>query len=276
MSIVSSTESRTEQRTVYMPPETGMAHRSYLSPDRKQVLVVEMGCNGVAALPVGALRRQLSRKARRPGAGAVYGRRLVPRWEMDVFLRQYRQRGLTSGGSVSRTGRPSRSPSASPRKKGFDFAPDGRSFVTSIGTSQSTVWVHDSRGDRQMTSEGYAFLPSISPDGKKLYYLVRAGGARNFMTGGLWVADLESGQRQRLLPDFQMQHYTISADGQRVVFVASDDAGRTPVWLASLNGRTAPRRLTAMDSVGGVLRRARRRGVRGRGEGRRFRLSRQG
>ena len=52
------------------------------------------------------------------------------------------------------------------------------------------------------------------------------------MSGGLWVADLESGQRQRLLPDFQMQHYTISADGQRVVFVAADDAGRTPVWLA--------------------------------------------
>ena len=42
MSIVSSTESRTEQRTVYMPPENGMAHRSYLSPDRKQVLVAEM------------------------------------------------------------------------------------------------------------------------------------------------------------------------------------------------------------------------------------------
>ena len=31
-----------------------------------------------------------------------------------------------------------------------------------------------------------------------------------------------------------MQHYTISADGQRVVFVAADEAGRTPVWLAAL------------------------------------------
>jgi Tol biopolymer transport system component len=27
------------------------------------------------------------------------------------------------------------------------------------------------------------------------------------------------------------------ADGQRVVFVASDDTGRSPVWLAALNGR---------------------------------------
>ena len=76
-------------------------------------------------------------------------------------------------------------------EEGIHFAPDGRSFVTSIGTSQSTVWVHDSRGDRQITSEGFAFLPSISPDGKKLYYLVRAGGVRNWISGGLWVADLD-------------------------------------------------------------------------------------
>ena len=135
-------------------------------------------------------------------------------------------------------------------EEGIHFAPDGRSFVTSVGNRQSTVWIHDSRGDRQITSEGFAFFPTVSPDGKKLYYLVRAGGARKFVTGGLWAADLESGQRQRLLPDFQMQHYTISADGQRVVLVASDDAGRTPVWLAALNGRTAPRQLTTID--GGV------------------------
>ena len=31
-----------------------------------------------------------------------------------------------------------------------------------------------------------------------------------------------------------------SPDGQRVVFTAVDEKGRTPVWLASLNGQTAP------------------------------------
>jgi hypothetical protein len=45
-----------------------------------------------------------------------------------------------------------------------------------------------------------------------------------------------------------MAHYSVSADGQRVVFVAADEKRRTPVWLASLNGRTAPRRLTTLDS----------------------------
>ncbi|MCA1559665.1 MAG: hypothetical protein LC753_01455 [Acidobacteria bacterium] len=111
------------------------------------------------------------------------------------------------------------------------------------------MWIHDARGDRQVTSEGYAFSPSIAPDGKKVYYLVRVFGARSWISGGLWVTDLESGQRERLLPDFLMQQYSISVDGQRVVFVAADANGGSPVWIASLNGRSAPRRLGTVDAV---------------------------
>jgi dipeptidyl aminopeptidase/acylaminoacyl peptidase len=133
-------------------------------------------------------------------------------------------------------------------EEGIDFAPDGRSFVTSIGTSQSTLWIHDSRGDRQITSEGFSFMPSFSPDGKKLYYLVRSFGLRSWNQGALWVVDLDSGQRQPVLPEFQMQYYSISSDGRRVVFVAVDDKGRSPVWLASLDESTKPRQLTMMDA----------------------------
>ena len=43
MSIVTATESRANERNVYVPSrERGMAHRSYLSPDGKWVLIVEM------------------------------------------------------------------------------------------------------------------------------------------------------------------------------------------------------------------------------------------
>jgi eukaryotic-like serine/threonine-protein kinase len=144
-------------------------------------------------------------------------------------------------------GSPEQITSGVTQEEGIEFAPDGRSFVTSIGTSQSTLWFHDSRGDRQITSEGDGLLPSISPDGKRLYYLVRARGGQHFVRGELWVADLESGQRQRLFPEFLMRHYAISADGQRVVFVVSDDTGRSPVWLAALDGRSTPRQVTAND-----------------------------
>lgn len=249
MSIVTSTESRTGQRTVYMPPESGMAHRSYLSPDGKQVLVVEMSSS--SWLPC----RLTPFDGSSPGepVGPASAPCTDAAWSPDGKW-MYFSVNAGSGTHIWRQRFPDGTPEqvtfSVTEEEGIHFAPDGRSFVTSIGTSQSTVWVHDSNGDRQITSEGYSFLPSVSPDGNKLYYLVRSGETQNFTyTGGLWAVDLESGQRQRLLADFQMRHYTISADGQRVVFVAPEDQGHAPVWLASLNGRTEPRRLTTIDSL---------------------------
>lgn len=246
LSIVSATESRSGQRTVYMPPETGMAHHSSLSPDGRQVLLAEM--TGSTWLPC--------RLA--PFDGSSLGEAVGPApaqctdaaWSPDGNW-MYFSTNPGNGNHIWRQRFPDGTPEqvtfGVTEEEGIDFAPDGRSFVTSIGSRQSTVWIHDSRGDRQITSEGFAFFPTVSPDGKNLYYLTRDGGPRNFLTGGLWVADLESGQRRRLLPDFQIRHYTISPDGRRVVFVAVDEAGRTPVWLAALNGGSAPRRLTTID-----------------------------
>jgi Tol biopolymer transport system component len=253
MSIVSSTESRNEHRTIYMPPEAGMAHRSYLSPDRTQVLVIEMGNNeahgGYGWLPC----RLVPFDGRSSGqsVGPAPAQCTDAAWSPDgrwLYFSTNTGNGYHIWRQRFPDGTPEQITFGVTEEEGIHFAPDGRSFVTSIGTRQSTVWIHDSRGDRQITSEGFAFFPTVSPDGKKVYYLVRAGGARNFLTGGLWAVDLDSGQRQRLLPDFQMLHYSVSADGQRVVFVAGDENGRTRVWLASVNGRTAPRRLTTIDS----------------------------
>jgi eukaryotic-like serine/threonine-protein kinase len=247
MSIVSSTESRTNPRTVYLPPVEGMAHRSYLSPDRKQVLVIEMDQGSWLPCRLLPLDGSSSGKPVGPAPAQCTDAAWSPDGQWMYF-------STNTGGGVhiwrqrSPDGTPEQVTFGITEEEGIDFAPDGRSFVTSIGTSQSTVWIHDARGDRQVTSEGFAFLPTVSPDAKKLYYLVRGGGARNFMTGGLWVADLQSGQRQRLLPDFQMVYYSISADSQRVVFVASDDAGRTHVWLAAVDASSAPRRLASMNS----------------------------
>jgi Tol biopolymer transport system component/DNA-binding winged helix-turn-helix (wHTH) protein len=246
MAIVSSTESRAQHRTVYMPPETGMAHRSYISPDRKQVLLVEMDRG--SWLPCRLMPFDGSTPGKPVGPAPAHCTEAA--WSPDGKW-MYFSTDTGNGFHIWRQrfpdGAPQQTTFGVTQEEGIEFAPDGRSFVTSIGASQSSVWFHDSRGDRQITSEGYGFLPSVSPDGKKLYYLLRAG-PRHFGSGELWVADLESGQRQRLLPDFEMQHYAISADGQRVAFVASDDAGRSPAWLAALNGQSAPRQISANDA----------------------------
>jgi WD40 repeat protein len=249
MSIVTSTESRAQHRSIYdPPPPAGMAHRSSLSPDGRWVIVVEMDIR--SWLPCRLV----------PFDGSAQGRIIGPvpsqctdaAWSPDgkwMYLTAETTNGIHIWRQEFPDGTPEQVTSGVVTEEGIHFAPDGRSFVTSIGTSQSTLWIHDARGDRQITSEGFTFLPTISPDRKKLYYLVRTYGRRSWYQGNLWVADLDTGQKQRLFPDFQIKHYSISADGQRALFVAVDDNGRSPVWLASLSGQTPPRQVTTMDAA---------------------------
>lgn len=248
MSIVSSTESRAAQRTVFLPPAAGMAHRSYLSPDGKQLLVIEM--SGSDWLPCRLM----------PFDGNTAGKTIGPApaqctdaaWSPDgkwMYMTVDDGNGFHIWRQRFPDGAPEQVTFGVTEEEGVQFAPDGRSVVTSIGSRQSTVWIHDAQGDRQITSEGFAFFPTISPDAKKVYHLVRAGGAQALLRGELWVTDLASGQREALLPDFRMKHYSISADGRRVLFVAADEQGHTSVWLATLDGRTPPTKVTAMNSA---------------------------
>jgi len=249
MGIVTSTESRGGHRVIYMPPEAGMAHRSYLSPDRKHVVVAgEM--TYYSWLPC----RLVPYDGTSPGklVGPVRSQCTEAAWSPDgVWM--YFTANTGSGFHIWRQrfpdGTASQVTSGVTEEEGIGFAPDGRSFVTSVGTRQSTVWIHDSRGDRQVTSEGYGLLPTVSPDGRKLYYLMKAAAAGSFVSGSLWVADLETGRRHQLLPDFLMKHYDISADGERAVFVAAGDTEQSPVWVAALDGRSAPRRLVEKDGL---------------------------
>ena len=128
------------------------------------------------------------------------------------------------------------------------MAPSGRSLITSVGFEQSNVWLHDPAGDRQISSEGYAYTPAVSPDGSKVYYLVRSGSSRAFVAGDLWVADVSSLRRERLLPGFLITRYDISADGKQVVFAARDASEKSSVWLARLDSRSSPRQLTSSEA----------------------------
>jgi eukaryotic-like serine/threonine-protein kinase len=253
MSIASSKESRADLRNIYEPkPPDGMAHRSYASPNGEWVLVAEMDirswlpCRLVPfdgkspGTPVGPRPAQCTDAAWSPDGAWMY---FTAKTTDGIHI--WRQRFPN--------GRPEQVTSGVATEEGIAFAPDGRSFITSIGTSQSTVWIRDDRGERQLTSEGYGFLPSISPDGKRLYYLVRTFGVRSWNQGGLWELDMATGQRRRLLPDFEMLHYSISRDSARVVFVAVDEQGRSPVWLAPVNGQTPPRQVTTIDAGSAVF-----------------------
>jgi serine/threonine protein kinase/Tol biopolymer transport system component len=248
MALVTATESRTEPRDLYVPThERGMVHRSYLSPDRKRVLLVEMENGGW--LPCRVVPFDGSSTGKQvgpPGAACTNGA-----WSPDgewVYLssntggRFHLWRQRVAGGE------PEQITSGPTEEEGVAMCLDGRSLITSVGTGQSALWVHDARGDREVSSEGYSFLTSIgmtfSPDGSKLYYLVQRGTSRAISgAGDLWVAELGSGRNEVVLPGFSITDYAISLDGKRVGFVAVDAEGKANIWEASLDRRFAPRQL---------------------------------
>jgi serine/threonine protein kinase/Tol biopolymer transport system component len=249
MGIFTSTESRSDERQIYLPADVnGMAHRSFLSPDGRSVLLVEMDVSGW--LPCRVV----------PFEGSSTGRPVGPSqaqctdaaWSPDGRW-MYFSANTGNGFHIWRQQFPDGSPEqitfGATEEQGIAFDPDGRSFVTSVGESQSTLWFHDARGERQVTSQGYAYLPSFSSDNKRLYYLQRSRANRRFVSGELWVADLETGKREHLLTDFLMEHYSVAADGNRVVFVRIDESGHSAVWIATLDGSVPPRRLVSIESV---------------------------
>jgi serine/threonine protein kinase len=249
MGVFAATESRAEERTVYMPADVnGMAHRAFLSPDHRSVLAVEMDI--ASWLPCRLL----------PFDGSSQGTRVGPQpslctdaaWSPDGKW-MYFSADTGGGYHIWRQRYPDGAleqvTATATEEQGISFAADGRSFVTSVGEKLSTIWIHDARGEREITSQGYAFVPSFSADGKRLYYLQRARDNRRFVSGELWSVVLDTGKREHLLPDFLMEHYSVAADGNHVTFVSVDDAGHSSVWMATLDRSVAPRRLSSLESV---------------------------
>ena len=210
MSIVTSAENRSDARTVYAPSSVAaMAHRSYLSPDRRQVLTADMDGGWTCRLT------PFEGKAPTRVAGPSPAQCTSAAWSPDgkrMYFSANTGNGYHIWSQKFPDGPPEQVTFGATEEEGIAFAPDGRSFLTSVGTKQTTLWVHDSRGERQITSEGYASLPQFSSDGKKLYYLQRSQANRRFVSGELWEVNLEAGTRARVLPNFLMEHYTVASE----------------------------------------------------------------
>jgi hypothetical protein len=128
---------------------------------------------------------------------------------------------------------------------GLAMASDGRSLITSIGLHESALWIHDKRGDRALSSEGYVTPESakFSSDGKLLYYLMRHDSFSS--SNELWRRDLESGKNEAVLPGMSMAEYDISNDGKEVVFSTQPRGKASQLWLAHLDGSSPPRMITS-------------------------------
>jgi serine/threonine protein kinase len=248
MAIVAAEESRAGERDVYVPlSERGMAHRSYTSPDGKWVLVAEM--DHAAWLPcrlVSADRTSPGRQVGPPGGACTSAA-----WSPDgkwMYLNSAASGTFHIWRQRFPAGRPEQITSGPTEEEGIAMALDGLSFITSVGSRQSSVWVHDASGERQVSFEGYSFDPKFTPDGKRLCYRILKGASLYFDPTELRVVDLHSGRGEPLLPSFAVfgppgLAYGISPDGQQVVVAAFDHEGKKRLWLAPLDRRAPPHQI---------------------------------
>jgi eukaryotic-like serine/threonine-protein kinase len=252
MGIVTATDSRAGSHEIYIDPdEHAMAHYSYLSPDRRSVLVVEMTGAHAFTQPCRLV----------PFDGSSAGRQVGPKgtclsaaWSPDGRWMYF---GAVVGGA-SHLWR-QRFPDGAPEQitfgpleeEGIAVAPDGRSLVTSIGMRRSAVWIHDAAGERAIVSEGYATAPRLSRDRTRVFYLfVRdwwLAAPRNRPDGWLPASadlrsvDLATGKSDTLLSGQSVTAFAMSRDEKEVAFTTTNADGQSQIWLAPLDRRTPPR-----------------------------------
>lgn len=246
MAIVRASEGRDDSRDLYLPPhESGMAHRAQVSPDGQSVLVVEMDERGVwlpcRLLPSagGASRTVGPPEARCTNvAWTPDGRWMYFSADAGDGFHLWRQRFPD--------GAPEQVTSGPTEEEGIAIAADGKSLVTSVGLTQRSVWLQDGSNERQISLEGYAFGPLLSADGRKVCFRRTRAPATGQSPSELWVADVASGQTQRLLPDRLVTGHDLSRDDRVVAAVVEPD-GKSRLWLAWLDGREPPRRIPHAD-----------------------------
>jgi eukaryotic-like serine/threonine-protein kinase len=265
MAVATSDASGTRKRVVYTPAgPVGMAHRSYVSPDRKWVLVaaemerrppwVWQPCRVV---PFDG--SSSGRTVGPPGAACTAGA-----WSPDgnwMYFVTNAGGGFHIWRQRFHDGTPEQLTAGPTEEEGIAVSPDGMSVVTAVGTRRISVVLKAGGTERVLVSEGRPRIvraeggSPFSPDGKKLYYLQIARGSNDvgdamltaFTSGELWAVDVDSGQAGAVFPGLNITRFSLARDGKRIAFTTADSDG-SHLWVAALDRSSSPRKLPVTSS----------------------------
>ena len=260
MQLVTGTDQRNGIRLLYSPRGPhGMAHRSSVSPDGASVLIAEMDRAFWKPCRLISSNGQTAGGRVGPTGGCTSAA-----WSPDGKWMYFSSNG-SGAFHIWRQrfpdGIPEQLTFGPTEEEGIAPDPDGRSLLTSAGTRHQSIWIHDQRGEREISREGYAFVPRhptggvtqpLPGDGRSVFYLVRQGairfaGANHEAAGELWVTDVDTGRQRPILAGRPVIGYDVSRDGKRLVFAALEESGASRLWVSRADGSEA-RRLTDSEA----------------------------
>jgi serine/threonine protein kinase/Tol biopolymer transport system component len=255
MGVVTTDEGRGQSRDVYLPVgDRSMAHHSYLSPDGKWVLVASQMDETAGRVQCRVVPFEGSGTEKLVGpAGATCS---TGAWSPDgnwIYLSTNQGGRFHIWRQRFPGGEPEQVTSGPTEEEGIAMARDGRSFLTSVGTRYWTIWIHDAKGEHQMSSEGDVFATTFSRDGAKLFYLKRSGQSE---AAELWSTELTTGKSDRVVPGYGIDSafedyyasYDVTEDGNWVAFLKRDEKGISHIWIASTDHRTSPQQLPSVEN----------------------------
>jgi DNA-binding winged helix-turn-helix (wHTH) protein/Tol biopolymer transport system component len=252
MGVVTAMEDRSEHRRIYFPQdERGMVHLAYASPDRKWILVLEMN-------PVWQPCRVV------PSDGTSPGRQVGPKGSCTSAAWSPDGRWMYFGVDVNGErhlwrqhfpdGQPEQITFGPTEEAGIAIAGDGQSLITSIGMRQSALWMHDARGHRPLSSEGYipylestglaGTSPVFSRNGKWLFYLRSESPVASAQ---LWRTEVTSERSEKILPGIFMTEFDLSDDGDEVLYTTQAAGKPSQLWIARVDRRSAPQLIPGAD-----------------------------
>ncbi|MFZ0633181.1 MAG: winged helix-turn-helix domain-containing protein [Acidobacteriaceae bacterium] len=248
LGVVTATLTRSGLRELYFPAhERGMAHDAYPSPDRHWALVVEMNGNGDwAPCRLIALEGQSPSRVVGPD-GACLSAGWSPDGRWMYFTAWVEGRSHIWRQSFPE-GRPEQVTFGPTEEDGIAMEPEGRALITSVGVHESSLWIHDERGERPLSSEGEVVgsfsSPAFSPDANAVYYLLRRGDSSG---AELWRTVVDSEKSEAVFPGISMIDFDISPDGKQVVYTTAARDGTTRLWIAPVDGSLPAMKVNVSD-----------------------------
>jgi serine/threonine protein kinase len=216
------------------PDGTGLLIPTFDPAKQLDVELYVLDLNTLKSESIGTLKNAESSSWGEPGKDLLLSRTIndiTNLWKYDLESKEYTQ--LTFG----------QGPDTNPMQ-----SPQGIYFISGIQTGSLTAYDVKSGQSSEILSD-VASQPSISPDGKRLMYVLVVNSGRK---EEIWVSNIDGTGATKIATAKHVSTGTWSRDGKQISYTTQNDADRTG-YIATIDGRTVHELVPVPGEIQAIL-----------------------